>query len=156
MKNFNRLFSGLLLAFGLMTCLSLNSKASVVARMPKEVFVSTYTTGLVQITPAVSTPIANNAFQPGAVYQVVLSSGASGEYYQLYDSTGSVGITCASGGGPNQLFLGTHLFFSSTSANTVFTFDPPIIFHNGLTGCDSASTGQAAITYELGRGLSGL
>lgn len=155
MKNFNKLFGGILLAFGLMMIASVNSKASVVARMPKEVFVSSYTTGLVQITPAVSTPIANNAFQPGAVYQVVLSSGANGEYFQMYDSTGSVGITCASGGGPAQTALTTHLFFSSTSANTNFVFDPPLMFHNGLTVCDSAATGQAAVTYELGRGLSG-
>jgi hypothetical protein len=127
---------------------------------PKDIFVSTPTTGVVQITPVVSTStVANNpnaAFMPGVLYQVILSSGASAEYYQLVDST--YDFTCPVNYGAipaNQTLLGPRLFYSSTTANTVITFDPPIRFDSGLFGCDSAVTGSAAITYELGRGISG-
>lgn len=156
MKNFNKLF---LLAFGLMVMVSVKSEASVVARMPKEVFVSTYTTGIVQITPAISTNAASTAaYMPGAVYQVILSSGASAEYYQLYDSTTSINIVCGQIPAVTAgiiTYLGPRLLFGSTTANSVTTFDPPLVFHSGLQACDSAVTGQASVTYELGRGLSG-
>jgi len=158
MKNFNRLFGGLILAFGLVAVVSLAQpvQASIVARSPKEVFLSSYTTGVVLVSPAISTnAVANAAFMPGAVYQLILSSGAAGEYFQLYDSTSTAGITCgALSNGAQQLNIGRFLF-SSTTANVNFTFDPPIVFHNGLAVCDSAATGQAILTYELGRGLSG-
>lgn len=160
MKTFNKVFGGLILGFGVMATISLFSpvSASVVARAPKAVFVSSYTTGLVQITANSSTSISGILdYLPGAVYQVILGSGAPNEYFMLYDSTGTVGITCGNTtNGANQLQLGPKWVYSSTiTVTTPFVLDPPFVFHNGLVACDSASTGQAAVTYETGRGLSG-
>lgn len=154
MKTFNRVFVGLLIGFGLMALASLESGASVVARSPKDVFVSSYTAGAILITP-VSTTTVNGIVQtaPGAVYQVILSSGASSEFELLTDTTNCVGVTA--GANNQSIQIGPKLFYSSTSANSVYTFDPPILFFNGLCIIDSAATGQAAITYELGRGLTG-
>jgi len=149
-----KLLSLTLMAFGVL-CLTHRAEASVVARAPKEVFVSSFTTGMVTITPAISTNAPSTAaFMPGAIYQVVLGTGASSEFYQLYDST-FVPTTCGASLGSTNPLLGPKLLFGSTTANTTITFDPPLLFHNGLQGCDSAVTGQAAIVFELGRGLSG-
>lgn len=160
MKTFNRLFGSILLAFGLVAMGSLATRASVVARSPKEVYVLSYTTTVSTVTPAISSNAATNAaFQPGAVYQLLFSTGAAGEYFEMYDSTGTVGISCgAPANGSAQLLLGPRfmlpqLITSTTTSGVVF--DPPLVFHNGLVACDSAVTGQTSISYELGRGLSG-
>ena len=127
---------------------------------PKEVFVSSPTTGGIQLTPNISTNATSNAaYNPGAIYQVILSSGAASEYIVMYDSTNCTGLatTTAIGNLPAQTYgnLGPHLIYSSTTANTVVTFDPPIRFDQGLCFFDSATSGSASITYELGRGVSG-
>ena len=157
MKNIKSLLVGsfLVLALGLLS--SRQASASVVARSPKEVFVSTYSTSLIPISPTVSTSAAAAAaFMPGAVYEVFLSTGAGSEYFELYDSTTTAGITCgAQSNGANQLMLTPKILFGSTTVPAKYTFDPPILFHNGLVACDSAITGSYMITYELGRGLSG-
>lgn len=149
-----------LLSFTLLACglLLMSHKAEAVgSRSPKEVFVSSYTTGPIQVTPSVSTNSASQ-YMPGAIYQVTLSTGASGEYEVLFDSATCQGLTLISIGNlPASTYqnLGPKLLYSSTTAGTVYTFDPPIRFDQGLCIFDSAATGQAAITYELGRGLSG-
>lgn len=157
MKNFNRLFVGLLLAFGLMGIVSLSQGA--VPRSPKEVYVLSYTTTISTVTPAISTfGVTTAAFQPGAVYQVTLSTqGANtlvvgSDFFQMYDSTGSV-TTC--GALPTgSTYLGSRVIFASATVTNV-VFDPPLLFHNGLVVCNSSVQDQASITYELGRGLSG-
>jgi hypothetical protein len=160
MNNVTKWFGGFFLALGL---LALSSPAQAVwyKGTPKDVFVSSYTTGPLQITPAVSTAaLANNpnaAYMPGALYQVTLSSGAASEFIELFDSTFTI-TNCALAAGTqiaNQNLVTPRLLYGSTTANTVFTFDPPIRFDWGLWMCDSAQTGQAGITYELGRGISG-
>lgn len=153
-----KLLSISLLAFGI---LFMNQKvhAGSLPRSPKEVFVSSYTTGAVSITPAISTnAVSSAAYMPGAVYQVLLASGAASEFVLLVDTTNCAGITATMGSAsltPPANFLGPKLLFSSTTANTDYKFDPPMIFENGLCVIDSAVTGQYSVTYELGRGLSG-
>lgn len=150
-----KLLSLSLMALGVL-CLTRQAEASVVARMPKEVFVSTYTTGLVQVTPSVSSLAVTAAqYQPGAVYQVIQASGAASEYFAMYDSSSTASIVCGQAPPSPLQQLGPRLLFGSTTAETITTFDPPLIFHNGLVVCDSAVTGSASVTYELGRGLSG-
>ena len=127
---------------------------------PKEVYVTSQTVTAVLVTPAVSSNTTANAqFMPGAVYQVTLSSGAASEYILMVDTTNCTGITAtmAVGNSPTQTYqmIGPRLIYASTTANTTFTFDPPIRFDQGLCVIDSAATGGASITYELGRGLSG-
>jgi hypothetical protein len=156
MKKLNKLFSGLILAVGLLG-MTRTAMAGTSVKSPKEVFVSTYTAGLVLVTPAISTNTTANAQQePGAIYQIIMSTGASGEYFELYDSSTTTGITCGltTGNGANQLNL-VKLPFGSTSLAQSVSLDAPIVFHNGLVVCDSATTGQIMFTYELGRGLSG-
>lgn len=159
MKNLNKVFGGLLLALGL---LALASPAQAVwyGGSPKEVFVSSYTTGAILVTPVVSSnAVAGAQYMSGVVYQVVLSSGAASEYELLVDTTNCVGVTAtlAVGNLPAQGYqmIGPRLLYGSTTANTTITFDPPIRFDQGLCIIDSAVTGQASITYELGRGVSG-
>lgn len=126
---------------------------------PKEVFVSSYTTGAIQVNPSISTNTAATAqYAPGAIYQVILSSGASSEFELLVDSANCTGITAGmltSSLTAPATFLGPRLLYGSTTANTTVTFDPPLRFDTGLCIIDSAVTGQASITYELGRGISG-
>lgn len=158
MKNLTKLFSGIFLGFVLSMTLSTKSHAAI-PRSPKEVFVSSATTGAIGITPAISTNAVTAAqVMPGAVYEVLLSTGASSEYVLLVDSSNCTGITApmlqSSLTAPAN-FLSARLFFGSTTANTDIKFDPPLVFENGLCAVDSAVTGTYAITYELGRGLSG-
>jgi hypothetical protein len=159
MKNLMTKFGGLFLVLG---CLMVSSNAHAVwyRGAPKEVFVSSYTTGAVQVTPSVSSSTALAAqYMPGAIYQVILSTGASSEYVVIYDTTNCIGLTATSptGNTPAQTYqnLGPRFVYGSTSADTVLTFDPPLRFDMGLCVLDSATTGQYSITYELGRGISG-
>ncbi len=159
MKNMNKLFVGLLLAFGL---LAVRAEASVGERSPQTAISFGYTSAISSVTAfTVTESTTVSPFimrKPGAVYQMVLSTAASGEYCILYDTTTATGLTtpAASVGASNYTAqLGPRIFFGSTSQNTVLTFDPPIIFFNGLmVGCSTTSAG-GSITYSLGRGLSG-
>lgn len=155
MKNLNKLVVGLFLGLGLMS-LAKPSYANY-AIAPKEVFTTKYSTTITTFTAVASTnTVAANQYAPGAVYEVTLASGAASEYFQMYDSTGTFSIsTCGVSPDGTAPFLGPRLLFGSTTAITQIKFDPPLVFHNGLVYCDSAATGQAAVTYELGRGLSG-
>jgi hypothetical protein len=148
----NRLIFGLLLGFGVVGLLNRTVYAVNPVVAPKDAYVLSYTTTVSTVTPNVSTnSVANAAYMPGVVYQVFMSSGATSEYVMLYDTNTTSGITC----GATTNALTARIFFSSTSANTITRFDPPLHFFNGLVACDSAATGQSGITYEFGRGLSG-
>jgi hypothetical protein len=153
-KNLNKLIVGLFFGVGVLVMAKLSTAASV-AIAPKENYVLSQTTAVTLVTPAVSTNAVTNAsYMPGAVYEVDLASGAASEFIVMYDSANTTGITCGAGGNVSSQ-IGARLFYGSTTANTLTRLDPPLVFHNGLVVCDSAVTGQAAITYELGRGLSG-
>lgn len=148
---------GLLFGLFLGVVLARSSHAAAYAVSPKDTFVTPYST-------TISTWIAG----PGAVYEVTLATGASGEYIVLYDTSSTSGITIgtASGGGSTNVVglagfippgpaLSGRIYFSSTTQNTQIKYDPPLQFFNGLAVGDSANTGSATITYEVGRGLSG-
>lgn len=150
MKNLNKVIVGLFL--GIVGIMGVAAHASNVAMAPADAYMLSYTTTVSTVTPNVSTSaVANAAYMPGAVYEVFQSTGASGEYVALYDTNTVSGITC----GNLASALTARIIFSSTTANTITRFDPPLLFANGLVACDSAVTGQSAITYRLGRGLAG-
>lgn len=160
MKNMNKLFGGLLLAFGL-GMFGVKVEASVGERMPEPSSVIGFSTVISSITPfTVVESTTVSPFQirkPGAVYQVNLSSGAAGDYCILYDTTTATGLLPppTTGTANYTAQFGPRLMFGSTTANTTFTFDPPLLFLNGLmVGCSSASSG-GSVTYGVGRGISG-
>jgi hypothetical protein len=147
----------ILVVFGLF-CLASRSDAATYARGPKETKNIGYTTVITTITAtSFNTVSLSTSTMPGAVYDVYLGTGASGDYCVLYDTNVALALT-APGGANNTNFasqLGPRLFFGSTSASTIYTFDPPIIFYNGLyTACTSAND-SATVEFETGRGLSG-
>ena len=138
--------------FGLCMVMASTGHASGYAIAPMDTFVTPYST-------VVSTYVAG----PGAVYEVILASGAASEYVQLFDSAAVTGLSATyngasvlnSSGIVSTVALGPRLLYGSTTANTIIRFDPPLQFFNGLAVVDSAVTGQASITYQVGRGLDG-
>lgn len=129
-----------------------SSHAAGIGIVPMDAIVTPYST-------VVSTYVAG----PGAVYEVILSSGAASEYIQMFDSASVVGLSATfngasvlnSSGVVSTVDLGPRMIYVSTGTNTIFRFDPPLQFFNGLAVVDSAVTGQASITYQIGRGLNG-
>lgn len=153
MKNFNKLFVGLILAFGLMALLSPSGMATNAARIAKSDFVTPFSLACSSVTSFTVLESSSGLKKPGAVYQVTLSSGAASEFVLLVDSSACQGLTATLTTGITQ--VGPRLLYNSTTASTVYTFDPPINFYNGLMEIDSAVTGQAAITWEEGRTVGG-
>ena len=88
---------------------------------------------------------------PGAVYQVVMATGTASEYVILVDSASVTGVVATS----NSKAITPRLFYGSTTASTVITFDPPIVFRNGLVVAPLANTGQLSVSYETGRSIGG-
>lgn len=86
---------------------------------------------------------------PLILYQVVLATGASGEFCVLFDSGSAVGLTAA-GGGATQRY---RLYYSSNVLleNRSFVFDPPVQFNEGIVAFNSAATGFATLIYNYGR-----
>lgn len=125
------------------------------ARSPKSCVTVGYTTNLSSATSFNVWDSTNSVTKPGAVYAVYLSTGASGDYIILLDTNTGTGYTTGAQGGkvPNGQIA--RLYHGSTSANTQITFDPPIPFNTGLLIGMSASTNQATVCYEQGRGLQG-
>lgn len=157
MKNLDKLVAGLLVAFVGLVMVS-SSHASVVARAPKDVALLNYTTVISSVTPfTVFQATSTVQDLPGAVYQITLSTGASGDYLVLFDTVPfNANLFTANANTQIATYqLLPRIFYSSTTQNTVITFDPPVIFYHGLMAIQSAATGSAAITYEMGRGLSG-
>jgi hypothetical protein len=152
-----KLLSLTLMAFGLLL-MSRQAEASWYRGTAKDIFVSSYTTGSFLVTPAISTNSATAAqYMPGVIYQIVLSTGAASEYVILIDSGNctNLGSTVVGSTGTTYLALTPRIMYGSTTTITSLVFDPPIRFDTGLCAIDSAATGQFAITYELGRGISG-
>lgn len=158
MKNMNKLFVGLLLVFGLMALASYNSNAVTVARSPKHSYLYSYSVAITSVTPfTVLQATSTLQAQPGAVYELNLSTGTAGDYIILFDSIPYSAASLANNGTANNnaYQLGPRFYFGSTTANTKITFDPPLEFYNGLMVIGSSNTEQASVTYEVGRGLSG-
>lgn len=152
-----KLLSLTLLAFGLAMS---RAEASVAARGPKDNVNIGYSTAISSITPFTvleSTTTSPFVIQkPGAVYQVILGTGVAQDFCVMYDTSTAVGLTPPSLNGANYTAqLGPRMMYSSTTNNSVITFDPPLVFYNGLmVGCSALQSG-GSITYEMGRGLSG-
>lgn len=102
------------------------------------------TVGAVTYTTTVSSVAVRG---PAAVYQVVLSTGTAGtDHVALFDAATTVGITVGVTTG-----LRAKINVSSSTQNTVVTFDPPLQFNNGIVAANSAATMWSLITYERGR-----
>lgn len=136
----NKTMKSLLVALTLVMGYGLVSHAASIPRSPKETHVHAYSTTATLVHSG-----------PGAVYQVVLGTGAAGEYAVLVDSGSATGVDAPS----TSKLIAPRLMYSSTTANTIIPFDPPLMYSNGLVVDGSAATGIAAITYESGRPLSG-
>lgn len=82
------------------------------------------------------------------VYSVVLGTGAVTDYVTLFDSNSVVGLV-----NTNQNVNGykIRLYPSSATQNTVFSFDPPLQFFNGLMVIPATALGTQLITWESGR-----
>ena len=152
----NKWIGGLLLGFVLLGVVS-KAQAIAVVVAPKNTFEVSYTTTITTVT-AISSSTSLSQFNPGAVFQILLSTGASGDYFQMYDSTAATNVaTCGAVAGltGSATLLGPRFYFSSTSNNSVVRLDPPLEFFNGLVVCVSSTADQASFSYDLGRGLSG-
>lgn len=150
-----KLLSFTLLAFGLLCANQAQASRGSVA--PKEVFLSpAYSLQITSVTPFTVLESTSGIKKPGAVYQVTCSTGVAGTFSVMFDTgttTTTPGLSMNSNLAPQ---LGPRLYYNSTSASTVYTFDPPLIFFNGLMIGNSAVTeAGCAVTYELGRGLTG-
>lgn len=91
---------------------------------------------------AVST-VANG---PAVLYEVILASGASGEWISLFDAANMAGKDAYTTTGLVARFL-----YPSTTANTVIVLDPPLQFNSKMYAVGSAVTGSATFVYEGGR-----
>lgn len=164
-KSFNKLFFVLAAAFTCMAIRSVYGASGVIG--PKKVYTLAYTTTVTTITPTISSfgVVAAAQYAPGAVYQIIQGTTNAGglgvEYFMLYDSsfTQNVAgntITCGAYTGlPTGVTALTPRMVYTTSFTVVTRFDPPLLFTNGLVGCNSAVADAVSISYELGRGLSG-
>lgn len=152
MKNLSKLLGSLLLGVGILVMGS-RAEATVGVRAPKAGAELSYTTVISSVTPFTVLESTSGITKPGAVYQLILSTGVSGDYLVLFDTNSATGNVLGTGQLADQ--LGPRYFYSSTSANTVITFDPPLIFFNGLYAVNSAGTESAEIVYEVGRSLTG-
>lgn len=152
MKNLHKLFCSLLLGFGLMV-VAQRSEASVGVRGPKDSFNLSYTTAISSVTPFTVLESTSGVLKPGAVYQVILSTSAV-DYCIMFDTNSALGVQSLQPLGTSILSqLGPRL--AMTTTNTVITFDPPLLFTNGLFVACSGTNDFATFVYELGRGLMG-
>jgi len=100
------------------------------------------TTGLIGVSSGTAT-----------LYAVTLGTGTAGtDYVVLFDSASVTGITSTI---QNQAAYRARLHVSSTTQNTFYVFDPPLIFTNGIIAATSAGTLTATITFERGRAVTG-
>lgn len=135
---------GCLFGLFLVSCLAGSSKAANPVVSPKASANITYSTTVSTITAG-----------PSALYEVTLSTGAAGEFVAFFDTvtTGGTNVTALAA---SSIFNPKiRILYGSTTTNTQYRFDPPLLFYYGIQAVDSASSGQALITYEEGRGLSG-
>lgn len=129
------------ISFAAVMCLmGTNSEAAGAARGAKTTTTTAYSTTASSV--AVNTP--------AAVYSVTLGTGTAGtDNVTLFDaaSIGSLGI--------NTQTFKVRVNVSSSTQNTVVSFDPPLQFNNGIIAINSAGTIWSMITYEKGRVTQG-
>lgn len=131
----NKLMASLFLGLGLLV---LGSRAEATSIKGAK----NYTTTAYSTT--VSTVAASG---PAVVYGVILSTGTGGtDYTVLWDKAvvGATVISTTSG-------LVAKVVVSSTTQNTVYTFDPPLQFNNGVVVANSAATNISTVIWEKGR-----
>lgn len=116
--------------------LSSSSEAAGATRGAKGGYALNYTTTVSTISTSAA-----------VLYQVVMSSGAASEYVALFDAS-TAGTKAA---GTVDSSLKGRLFYSSATANTVISFDPPMQFTKGLIVGPSANTGASLFIWEPGR-----
>lgn len=114
-------------------------QAAASVRAPKSYTTINYST----------TPSSVTVSGAGVVYGVILSTGTAGtDYMALFDSA-SIGTLVA-----NATTFKVRVNISSTTQNTVVTFDPPLQFTSGIIAALSAATSWGTVIYERGRAAS--
>jgi len=113
------------------------SHAASAARGAKQSLAINYTT-------AVST-VALNA--DVVIYGVVMSTGATGDFVALFDTTTAAGISS----GVQSSVLKTRCMAGSASVTTMCLYDPPLQFSQGGMAVLSTANDAALIVYEPGR-----
>ena len=151
MKTLNRWFGVLIGAFICMALGAYRSEAGTSVRSPQKVFTSGYTTVVSSVT-GFSVVDSTTLVKPGAVYQLIMSTGTAGDYIVFFDTTNTTGLSNTS---VTAAQMGPRIYFGSTTQSTVITFDPPMLFSNGLFVQMSTNTNQIGVLFEVGRGLSG-
>jgi hypothetical protein len=87
---------------------------------------------------------------PSTVYGVVLSSATTaGDYVVLWDSASATGLTT-----PVTTGLKAKVILS-TGTSQVVSFDPPLIFNNGIVAANSAATTLLDVVFEGGKVIQG-
>lgn len=100
----------------------------------------------VNYTTTVSSPAATGG--PLVIYSVIMSTGATGDYVALFDTSSVAGITAAL---TTTGVLKTRCMAGSTITTTMCNYDPPLQFNLGLAAVLSTAADQATIVYERGR-----
>ncbi len=101
------------------------------------------------VATATSSSAVFIASGPVTVYSVMLGTGAVTDFAVIYDSASNNGITA---GGVSQLAaMGFKLrIYSTSTANTNFVFDPPLLLRNGLVINNATALMTSVVTYERG------
>jgi hypothetical protein len=101
-----------------------------------------------------ATTISTVVIGDAALYSVMLGTGAAGEFINFFDTANVTGLATTyitSSPFVFRLLYSTVTPSGATVGNTLYKFDPPIQFNNGIMIAPSAATGTALITYEVGR-----
>lgn len=88
---------------------------------------------------------------PVVIYSVVMSTGATGDYVALFDTSTLTGMTAGNVGGGYK----TRCMAGSTITTTMCNYDPPLQFNLGFGGILSTLSASAMVIYEKGRVTQG-
>lgn len=122
--------------------LSGKSEAASAARGAKGSVTVNYTTAVSTVSLA----------QPAVVYSVYMSTGATGDFIALFDTSSAAGITSSV---QTTGVFKTRCYAGSTITATRCDYDPPLQFNLGVMAVLSTASDQALIVTEKGRVTQG-
>lgn len=103
-----------------------------------------------------TTTASTVAFKDAALYSVIMTTAAtSGDYINIYDSSTVTGLATTyvtSAPFVMRLYYSTATATgSSIPGNTIYTFNPPIQFNDGIVVVPNSAAEAATLIYEGGR-----
>lgn len=128
--------SAVLLVLAFFTLVGVRAYAASGVRGAKAVVTVSQTTNTIGISSG-----------PAVLYSVTLGTGAVTDFVTVLDSATVLGLTNVQALASFRM----RLYPSSTTQNTVFSFDPPMQFKNGLMVIPATGLGSATFTWESGR-----